>query len=178
MTDIVSTSDFNQEFRNALFEEIGVEKIALCFNCTGCSSGCPVTEQDSGYNIRKILRMANLGMKDQLLNDPYIWYCTTCYKCQERCPQGVKNVDALLKIRTMAVHDGIMLDNHRKVGKLVLNHGHAVPINEAGKEKRKAVGLEAIPPTVHSSENALKEVKKILHITGFDELVAEMERKS
>jgi len=103
MSDIINTSDFDPEFRKEVFEEPGAEKIVLCFNCTGCTSGCPMADQESEYNIRKFLRMANLGMKDQLLNSPYIWYCTTCYKCQERCPQGVKNVDTMLKIRTIAI---------------------------------------------------------------------------
>lgn len=171
------TSDLSPEFREEIFEEPGAEKITLCFNCTGCSSGCPMAEQEPEFNIRKFLRMANLGMKDELLNSPYLWYCTTCYKCQERCPQGVKNVDTLLKIRTIAVHNGIMLPAHKKVGQLVFNFGHAVPINDDTKEKRKALGLDEVPPTVHSFPDALDEVKKLLHIAGFDEIVAEEEEK-
>lgn len=180
MSDTIKTfktSDLSPEFREEIFEEPGAEKITLCFNCTGCSSGCPMAEQEPEFNIRKFLRMANLGMKDELLNSPYLWYCTTCYKCQERCPQGVKNVDTLLKIRTIAVHNGIMLPAHKKVGQLVFNFGHAVPINDDTKEKRKALGLDEVPPTVHRFPDALDEVKKILHITGFDEIVAEEEEK-
>jgi len=83
MNDIIKTSDFDMEFRDEVFKEPDADKITLCFNCTGCTSGCPMAEQESEYNIRKFLRMANLGMKDALLNSPYLWYCTTCYKCQE-----------------------------------------------------------------------------------------------
>ena len=175
MSDSVKTSDFDQAFRQEIFEEPGADKIALCFNCTGCSSGCPMTEQEAEDNIRKFLRMANLGMKEQLLNNPYIWYCTTCYKCQERCPQGVPNVDALLKIRTLAVENGIMLAPHKKVGQLVVKFGHAVPINDDTKEKRKKLGLEEVPPTVHRFSEALDEVKKLIKIAGFDEIVSEEE---
>ncbi|MCD4704289.1 MAG: CoB--CoM heterodisulfide reductase subunit C [Methanosarcinaceae archaeon] len=177
MSDTIKTSNFSQEFREEIFEEPGADKIALCFNCTGCSSGCPMTEQEPEFNIRKFLRMANLGMKDELLNNTYIWYCTTCYKCQERCPQGVHNVDALLKIRTIAVHNGIMLPVHKKVGQLVVNYGHAVPINDATKEKRKKLGLDEVPPTVHSFPDALDEVKTLLHIAGFDKIVAKEEEE-
>jgi heterodisulfide reductase subunit C len=177
MSDIIKTGDFDPAFRQEIFEEPGAEKIALCFNCTGCTSGCPMAEQEPEYNIRKFLRMANLGMKDELLNSPYIWYCTTCYKCQERCPQGVQNVDALLKIRTIAVHDGIMLDNHKKVSQLVLKFGHAVPINDDAKEKRKKVGLDELPPTVHKFDDALDEVKKLINLAGLGEIVAEKEEE-
>ena len=175
MSDTMKTSDLDPEFRQQIFEEPGADKITLCFNCTGCTSGCPMAEQEPEYNIRKFLRMANLGMKDELLNSPYIWYCTTCYKCQERCPQGVQNVDALLKIRTMAVHDGIMLDNHKKVSQLVIKFGHAVPINDDAKEKRMKVGLEEIPPTVHKFDDALEEVKTLIKRAGLADLVIEKE---
>jgi heterodisulfide reductase subunit C len=177
MSDIIKTGDFDPAFRQEIFEEPGAEKIALCFNCTGCTSGCPMAEQEPEYNIRKFLRMANLGMKDELLNSPYIWYCTTCYKCQERCPQGVQNVDALLKIRTIAVHNGIMLDNHKKVSQLVLKFGHAVPINDDAKEKRKKVGLDEVPPTVHKFSDALAEVTKLMNLAGLGEIVAEKEEE-
>jgi heterodisulfide reductase subunit C len=178
MSDIINTSDFDADFRKDVFEEPGAEKIVLCFNCTGCTSGCPMAYQEPEYNIRKFLRMANLGMKDQLLKSPYIWYCTTCYKCQERCPQGVRNVDTMLKIRTIAIKNGIMLDNHRKVSQLVIKFGHAVPINDEAKQKRKDVGLEDTPPTVHKFGDALAEVQKVIKIAGFDTLVANQEADS
>ena len=177
MSDVIKTSNLDPTFRQEVFEEPGAEKITLCFNCTGCTSGCPMAEQEPEYNIRKFLRMANLGMKDELLNSPYIWYCTTCYKCQERCPQGVQNVDALLKIRTIAVHDGIMLGPHKMVGQIVIKLGHAVPINDDTKEKRKKLGLDEVPPTVHRFPDALDEVKKLMQIVGFDKIVAEEAEK-
>ncbi|MDF1533990.1 MAG: CoB--CoM heterodisulfide reductase subunit C [Methanosarcinaceae archaeon] len=177
MSDTIKTSELDLAFRDEVFEEPGAEKITLCFNCTGCASGCPMTEQEGKYNIRKFLRMANLGMKDELLNDPYIWYCTTCYKCQERCPQGVPNVDALLKIRTIAVHNGIMLPAHKKVGQIVIKLGHAVPINDDTKEKRVKLGLDEVPPTVHRFPDALNEVKKLMELAGFNELVAKEDEK-
>ena len=173
MNDVIKTSDFDSTFRQEVFEEPGAEKIVLCFNCTGCTSGCPMANQEPEYNIRKFLRMANLGMKDALLNSPYLWYCTTCYKCQERCPQGVQNVDALLKIRTIAVKNGIMLPKHRAVSQLVIEHGHAVPINDDAKEKRKKLGLGELPYTVHMFPESLDEVHKLISITKFDELTKE-----
>jgi len=53
--------------------------------------------------------------------------------------------------KAIAIDNGIMLDNHRKVSQLVIKFGHAVPINDEAEEKRKDVGLDDTPPTVHSS---------------------------
>jgi heterodisulfide reductase subunit C len=171
--DTIKTAELDHGFIKEISEEPGAEKIILCFNCTGCTAGCPMADLEAQYNIRKILRMASLGMKDEVLNNPYLWYCTTCYKCQERCPQGVQNVDALLKIRTIAVKNGIMLPKHRAVAQLVIEHGHAVPINDDAKEKRKKLGLEELPYTVHRFPESLDEVHKLIGITKFDELTTE-----
>jgi len=37
--------------------------------------------------------------------------------------------------------------------------------------------LDEVPPTVHRFPDELDEVKKRLHIAGFDEIVAEEEEK-
>ncbi|NLI62883.1 MAG: CoB--CoM heterodisulfide reductase subunit C [Methanosarcinaceae archaeon] len=172
MTEPINSSEIDKTFFEKLKEEKGMEKVLLCFNCSGCSTGCPMAEIESNFNIKKYIRMAGLGLKDRLLNDKYIWYCTTCYKCQERCPEEVLNVDTLLKIRTMAVAEGIMYDDHRAVAANVIETGHGVPINDKNKENRKKLGLKEIPPTVHSFPEAYEDVKKLLKSVGFDELVS------
>jgi len=80
--------------------------------------------------------------------------------------------DAILAIREIAVHEGIMLPAHRKVSQLVLECGHAVPINDSVKEKRERLGMDALPETVHKYPEALSEVQTLLGRCGFDKLVA------
>ena len=70
------------------------------------------------------------------------------------------------------MHEGIMLPEHRKVSQLVLEHGHAVPINDSVKEKRESLGLEALPETVHKYPDALADVQTLLESCGFDKLAA------
>ena len=41
----------------------------LCLTCGACSSGCPATGLE-GMDPRKFLRMAALGMDDEILNSP------------------------------------------------------------------------------------------------------------
>lgn len=60
----------------------------------------------------------------------------------------------------------------------MIKFGHAVPINDEAKEKRKDVGLDDTPPTVHKFKDALGEVQKLIKISGFDELVADKEETS
>lgn len=144
--------------------------VLTCMQCGSCSGSCPSGRYTS-LNTRRIVRKARKN-KD-ILHDDDLWMCATCYNCQERCPRGIKIVDAILMIRTIAVHEGIMLPAHRKISELVLKHGHAVPINDATKEKRKNLGLEELPETVHKYPEALADVKKLLESCEFDKLVVE-----
>jgi heterodisulfide reductase subunit C len=77
-----------------------------------------------------------------------------------------------MTVRTIAVHEGVMLPAHRKVSQLVLEHGHAVPINDDVKKKREKLGMEPIPGTVHKYPEALADVQTLLQSCEFDKLVA------
>jgi len=77
-----------------------------------------------------------------------------------------------MAIRTIAVHKGIMLPAHKKVSQLVLEHGHAVPINDDVKKKREKLKMEPLPETVHKYPKALADVQTLLQSCEFDKLVA------
>jgi len=143
----------------------------LCFQCGKCVSTCPMNRQEFKYNDRRLLQLYNLGYKEEAMNDPHLWCCTTCYTCQEGCPQGVGVVDGILNIRTLAVKEGIMLDPHRGVAQNVYKYGMAVPIDEKNMEKRASLGLDKMAPTTQKFETALAEVKKIIELSRFDKLI-------
>lgn len=144
--------------------------ILKCMHCGVCSGSCP-SGRHTILNVRKLLRKA--CNDPAVLSDDSLWMCTTCYNCQERCPRGIDIVDAIFEMRALAVHEGIIYPEHRKVGELLLEHGHAVPINEENRNKREALGLDPLPPTVHSFPEGLEEVKKLLASCKFDELMSE-----
>ena len=108
-----------------------------------------------------------------VLSDEALWLCTTCYTCQERCPRGIPITDALLELRRLAVKEGFMLPEHRLISEMVLECGHAVPLDEETKKKREELGLDPIPETVQKYPEALQELKNLLKACKFDELVAE-----
>lgn len=172
MIDPIISSNIDNLFLKNLQVEEDINKLLLCINCNGCSTGCPMTNIVSDFNIKKYIRMAGLGLKDKIIKDTFLWYCTTCYKCQERCPEGIHNVDVLLKLRTIAVSEGIILPQHKAVASNVIKTGHAVPLNDENKKKRKLLGLSEIPPTVHKFKAELENVKKLIHVCGFESLIS------
>ena len=71
----------------------------LCLTCGACSSGCPATGLD-GMDPRKFLRMAALGMDDELLSSDWAWYCTMCQRCVYVCPMKIDIPQLVYNIRS------------------------------------------------------------------------------
>lgn len=145
--------------------------VLACMQCGTCTGSCP-SGRHTGLNTRRILRDARKN-KVEVLSDDSLWLCTTCYTCQERCPRGVPITDALLELRRLAVKEGFMLPEHRKVSELVLECGHAVPLDEETRKKREELGLDPIPETIQKYPEALEQLKTLLRTCKFDELTAE-----
>ncbi len=70
----------------ALLPEGG--NLNLCLTCGLCSSGCPATGIED-MDPRKFLRMASLGMDDEILSSKWAWSCTMCQRCVYACPMKI-----------------------------------------------------------------------------------------
>jgi len=60
----------------------------LCLTCGACASGCPATGL-VGMDPRKFLRMAALGMDDEIKASQWPWMCTMCQRCVYVCPMKI-----------------------------------------------------------------------------------------
>ena len=60
----------------------------LCLTCGACSSGCPTTGLEN-LDPRKFLRMAALGMDEEITSTPWVWMCTMCQRCIYACPMKI-----------------------------------------------------------------------------------------
>ena len=167
--DIYSMDDIDKEFTQK-FVDAGIETVDHCFQCGTCGGGCP-SGRRTPYRVRQIVRKCLLGLREEVVSDPALWMCTTCYTCQERCPRSVKIVDIIKMARNEAAKAGYMADAHKATGSFVIKFGHGVPINDKTKDLRKAIGLDELPPTVHSFPDALEEVQKICAACEFDKLI-------
>lgn len=154
-----------------LIKKTGGPNIQNCYQCGTCSGSCPAGAR-TNYLVRGIIRKALLGLKQDCISAPELWYCTTCYTCTDRCPQDVNPTDVIKAIRNIAVAEGYMLENHQKVAAKVIEAGHAVPLDKESWEKlRVKVGLEPKPPNASSNTWAVEEIRKITKKSGFDKMI-------
>lgn len=156
---MILSKNLDPRFKLSIAKEPGGENIKKCFSCGTCAAGCPVREITDRYNPRKIIRMALLGMKEEVLSSQFIWLCSSCYTCYERCPQDVRIPELMNAIKNIAAREGYLPSAMKTQIGLLSAFGRLLEITEFEKEKRKEFGL---PPLQGRTE----EVKKILKALG------------
>lgn len=79
-----------------------------CWTCGSCDIECPVNIATGRLRPQRIVQLANLGFVEDLLDSPEIWYCLTCRRCLQICPNQVKPCDVIDYARQEAVSRGIV----------------------------------------------------------------------
>jgi heterodisulfide reductase subunit C len=149
----------------------GGSSAALCFQCGTCTLKCPSAKFTDLFRPAYLMRASLLGLKDQALDLDALWRCSTCYTCVEWCPRNVQVVDVITALRNMAVADGNLLENHKKVAESLIKNGHSVDNNDKIKALRHELGLPENPQTVMGDASAKADFDKIIDLTNFEKLV-------
>lgn len=84
--------------------EAGGEALKKCYQCGTCTGTCPWTPI-THFNIRKLVRLGQLGL-DGI--EDYMWGCSTCKFCVDRCPRGVELIDVVTAIRNVYSGGGML----------------------------------------------------------------------
>jgi len=119
-----------------------------------------VREVTDRYNPRRIIRMAILGMKKEILSSDFIWLCSSCYTCFERCPQNVKIPELMNAIKNIAVREGYLPSSMKSQLDLLASFGRLLEVTDFENEKRKESNLPLL-------QGRTEDVKKILKKLGF-----------
>ena len=140
----ISLDEADLGFADEVAAEPGGEEIKKCFSCGTCTSGCPVNIASPEYNPRKILRLVITGQRDTVLQSDFIWHCSTCYTCHERCPQGVHLPSVMTALRNIAAREGYLPAGYARQSELILDQGRLYEIDDFDNKKRGKAGLPGI----------------------------------
>jgi ferredoxin len=80
----------------------GAVDVAACFNCGNCTAVCPLSS-NAGAFPRRVIRYAQLGMRDELLASHELWACYACGECTQTCPRQADPAGFMAAARRYAI---------------------------------------------------------------------------
>ena len=81
-------------------EETSGQNLLACYQCGKCSAGCPAADS-MDLLPSQVVRLAQLGLIEQILRSQSVWYCAACLSCAARCPKGVDLARIMEAVRRM-----------------------------------------------------------------------------
>ena len=136
-----------------------------CFQCGTCTSDCPIARFSDTYRPRQIIRMAQLGLRDRVLNSDTLWLCAACFTCTDRCPQDVEVASVIRVLRNMAAEKGCIPQVFKEEASSILETGYAYRIPDLRIKKRETLGLPQLPKgNVESIKKSLRGVSFLKHL--------------
>jgi len=79
-----------------------------CVQCSICTQVCPIVAAASSsgepmdLTPQQVMNLLRIGLKDKALGTQMVWTCTTCYMCQQNCPQHIPVADVFYELRNLA----------------------------------------------------------------------------
>jgi heterodisulfide reductase subunit C len=140
-----------------------LEDLDVCYQCGTCSGGCPVARIVPEYNIRRIIKDAREGKIDTA--NKFLWFCSTCYLCYERCPQDVKPIQIVHRITNLVSKKRCAPTPVKEGNRGILATGRIVEVSRLTQQKRKQLGLPELKLDVSA------DFKKIAKLTGLEKMV-------
>ena len=101
----ISSQRLRSEFVRKV-EEISGQKLAACYQCGKCSAGCPMA---SAMDLlpNQVIRLAQLGLEENLADCKAIWVCASCLTCSVRCPKGVDLARVMEALRLLSLRKNV-----------------------------------------------------------------------
>ncbi|MDP3427431.1 MAG: 4Fe-4S dicluster domain-containing protein [Humidesulfovibrio sp.] len=81
------------------------QTLASCYQCGNCTAGCAYTP-DYDFPVHQVMRLVQLGLRQQALTCRSIWLCATCQACTTRCPNNIDVAKVMDVLRHMARRAG------------------------------------------------------------------------
>ena len=132
----MSTTDFKQIKR----------QLKVCYQCGTCASSCAPGLVNPEKNLRKLVQellAAGDGLPPAVTE--LLWLCSTCYQCEDRCPEGVPLASLLIQLKNMAAEQGLLPVAICREIESIEACGFALQPSRGILSRRKKLGLPELP---------------------------------
>ncbi|MBM4035778.1 MAG: 4Fe-4S dicluster domain-containing protein [Planctomycetes bacterium] len=109
----LSRAQVGSEWKREVERRLG-RKVADCYQCGKCTAGCPVAFE-MFQPVHAMMRLAQLGRKDEALRSRSQWVCAACEACSTRCPKDVDPARLMTVLREMAQEEGCVNANEADI---------------------------------------------------------------
>jgi len=109
----VSRAQVDSDWKREVERRLG-RKLADCYQCGKCTAGCPVSFE-MFHPIHAMMRLAQLGRKDEALRSRSQWVCAACEACSTRCPKDAEPARLMTVLREMAQEEGLVNANEADI---------------------------------------------------------------
>ncbi|MCG8471432.1 MAG: 4Fe-4S dicluster domain-containing protein [Desulfobacterales bacterium] len=155
-----------------------------CFHCRSCSGGCPMGEE-MDYLPNDIIRMVQLGLKQEVLESRAIWFCVGCLGCVSECPNGISIPEMMDTLRQIALEEQVTVKEpevvafHKGFLEQVKRYGRLYELGFMAKYRMKALPqigdipnymkfffsgrLSMLPEKIHKRVD-MKKLNEVCHV--------------
>lgn len=136
------------------------QKLKYCQDCGTCTASCPMAKAiPNQYNPRRLLMKIYIDL-DAAVQGEDLWLCAWCYRCTERCPQGLEPTEIFLLTRNFAAEKDYLPENPRRLLQEIMKSGRSMAAPEYVDELRQEYALPKIGSVI--SDEVLGELHKIM----------------
>ncbi len=131
----------------------------VCYQCGTCVSSCAAGLVNPQKNIRKLVQeLIRIADESELGDIDLLWLCTTCYQCEDRCPEGVPLTSLLIQLKNMAARRGSVPASVQKEIETLVVHSFTYPPVKSIASRRKRLGLPDLPCPEEGEMKALMDM--------------------
>lgn len=138
------------------------QQLQVCFSCGTCTGSCPIFRVNPDKNPRRFIQavLNTTDLNISVLEDfKPLWLCTTCYACEDRCPQGINITTLLVKLKNIAAKHGYVPESVKAELETIIANGMTSPPGKGILMRRKKLKLPELP------EPDLQAMQTLIHLT-------------
>jgi heterodisulfide reductase subunit C len=105
-TSVITNQRVDSSFLGEMKKTAAGKRILDCIQCGICAGSCHARFA-MDYSPMQIIKMTQLGLKEDVLASSTIWICASCYTCTSRCPRGIDIPLIMSSLKNKAIEDKV-----------------------------------------------------------------------